>query len=212
LDVQPNAHSRLSFPTAGDVSAPFSQGAVSSSRRSHRHSQADPDGTASDDEADAVSQQANAQADFAHTDYEFEMPNGNSAAFLGELNGEVLFRGFGDEGPGLYRTDGDGTAHVWSSFWLPHDNDDMIEYAGEFYFTAASRDHVGDVHYGLYRTDVDEVHLVFPSEGPIRGPHPKPLGVVSNSIFVSAAGPHGYELMRIKHNDMEWIDLNPEGD
>ena len=44
LEVQPNARSQLSFPAAGDV------------LRSHRRTQAEPDESASDDEADALSE------------------------------------------------------------------------------------------------------------------------------------------------------------
>lgn len=43
---------------AVDVTAALSQGAVSSSGRSHRRTQAEPDRTASNDEADAVSEAA----------------------------------------------------------------------------------------------------------------------------------------------------------
>jgi hypothetical protein len=52
LEVQPNARSQLSFPTAVDVPAASKRSTVSYCGQRHRRTQAEPDETASDDEAD----------------------------------------------------------------------------------------------------------------------------------------------------------------
>ena len=140
-------------------------------------------------------------------DYGFEMKNGDVAGFLGELRGKMLFHGRGDEGRGIYRTDGEGSALVWQNHWLPNDKDDIIEFAGELYFAAGERDELGNVRYGVYKSDGYEVNPAYTGETPPGGPRPEPIGVVGNALLFSVFGQDGYELLRIDRRSVATLDL-----
>ena len=144
------------------------------------------------------------------TDYGFEMLNGNFARFLTTFNGEVYFRGWGSgEGTGLYRTDGESNKRIMplSQYGAPR-NGSLIEYNGELYFPANSTLALGRL--GLFKTDGEEAVYIDTKEGPVER-RPLPIGVLGDSLFLSAEGPFGYELLKIRGDTLEWFDLNPDG-